>query len=96
MAVCAHELAACDLRLDALEAIALSDEPADILLLGSHVVELEHRWIREAAVRAPAVQEEVHDVRPGPCPSSVEGPLALAPMEIPAHTHVLLAALLAP
>jgi hypothetical protein len=59
------------------------------------VVELEDRRIREAAIRAGAVAEDVGDVSPGDGSTLVSGVSALTAVEISALPHVLPAAVFA-
>jgi len=96
VAIGAHKLAVRDFRHDAFQPIRLADERPDLHSLRSDVVELQHRSIRQAAVRASPRLQDIDDVGPGLCPPLVSGAPALLAVKVTALAHVLLPTLLAP
>jgi hypothetical protein len=61
MTVCTNDVARGDLVEDRLP-VAVADAFGDVEALVSEVVELEHEWIRLAAVHARSLAEEVDEV----------------------------------
>src|SRR5688572_3524772 len=86
MAVCAHDLAFCDLLIQRCRLSAPSDHVGDLEWLVAQVVELEHTRICESAVRTRGLAQDRIDVlarfADSPCqqgvvPCSLFSPISL-------------------
>jgi hypothetical protein len=96
MAVGADKLAVCDLLDDAAQAVALSHQTSNFGALRSNMVELEYKWIRQAAVGTPAGPEQVSNKLPRGGSPFVASGSRLAPVQFASVTDVVATTVLAP